>query len=189
MKKLIPALFVLVCLIQLSVPAWMIGRREAALRHGDVYRFKTRPVDPYDAFRGRYVALDFEQASRSFILDGKLSRGDVVYATVIEGNDGFAELLGLNRTPPDDAISIPVRVLWQDRERQVRFRLPFDRYYMEETLAPEAERKYRQANRSRTNETYAAVRINKGFPVIEDLIIDGRPVGDYFNGTPETTAP
>ena len=39
---------------QFGVMGHMIIRRELTLRRGRVCRFLTAPVDPYDAFRGRY---------------------------------------------------------------------------------------------------------------------------------------
>ena len=49
---------------QFSVMGLMIARREMTLRNGVVCRFLTAPVDPYDAFRGRYVALNFAENKR-----------------------------------------------------------------------------------------------------------------------------
>ena len=56
-RKLLITSFILLCLVQTAVPLSMIARREFTLRNGRVYKFKTAPVDPYDAFRGRFVAL------------------------------------------------------------------------------------------------------------------------------------
>ena len=50
-------LFVLVAVIQLAVAGRAIVISELTLRSGEVYRFRIQPVDPVDAFRGRYVAV------------------------------------------------------------------------------------------------------------------------------------
>lgn len=63
LKRWTPRLLVLLCVIQLAVPAFMIVRREHALSMGRAFKFRTAPVDPYDAYRGRYVALNFEAAT------------------------------------------------------------------------------------------------------------------------------
>jgi len=52
--------FVLVAFAQLAVPGSLIWKREHTLRQGNVWKFRTAPVDPVDVFRGRYVALHFE---------------------------------------------------------------------------------------------------------------------------------
>ena len=56
--------FALVGFAQLAVPASLIWKRERTLRQGHVWKFRTAPVDPVDAFRGRYVALEFEAEGR-----------------------------------------------------------------------------------------------------------------------------
>jgi uncharacterized membrane-anchored protein len=59
MKKLQFALmlFAVLSFFQLGMPVWMIANREMTLRDGKQFRFRVAPVDPYDAFRGRFVAL------------------------------------------------------------------------------------------------------------------------------------
>ena len=52
-------LFIVVAVVQIAAPASMILRRERALDRGERFLFRTAPVDPYDAFRGRYVAPSF----------------------------------------------------------------------------------------------------------------------------------
>ena len=52
--------FIIVAAIQAAVPGSMVWKREHTLREGSVWKFRTAPVDPVDAFRGRYVALQFE---------------------------------------------------------------------------------------------------------------------------------
>ena len=52
-------LFVVVGLVQLAVAGGAIVKSELALRTGEAFRFRIQPVDPVDAFRGRYVAIRF----------------------------------------------------------------------------------------------------------------------------------
>ena len=52
--------FAIVVAVQLAVPAWMIVDHERTLAKGQLFKFRTRPVDPADAFRGRYVWLSLE---------------------------------------------------------------------------------------------------------------------------------
>jgi uncharacterized membrane-anchored protein len=61
MKRILPAIFIVVCLVQWAIPAIddpQTGTDPAQRRSLPV--FKTAPVDPYDAFRGRYVSLGFD---------------------------------------------------------------------------------------------------------------------------------
>ena len=51
--------FVLIVLAQWYVPALMISEHEDVAANGKVLKFKTAPIDPYDAFRGKYIMLNF----------------------------------------------------------------------------------------------------------------------------------
>jgi uncharacterized membrane-anchored protein len=178
MKRIFPIVFLLVCLVQWAVPALMIHKREQALAKGEVFLFKTAPVDPYDAFRGRYVALGFDLNSitNSFGYTNEIHHQQM-YATLGRDEAGFAAITGLTENAPASA-SIPVRILYM-HEGIIRLELPFDRFYMEEHLAPVAESVYRSASRSDATNTFVIVRVYEHFPVLEDLIINGRPAREY----------
>ncbi|MBD3853743.1 MAG: GDYXXLXY domain-containing protein [Acidobacteria bacterium] len=62
-QRLRLALFTVVALVQLTVAGGAIVRSELALRTGEAFRFRIQPVDPVDAFRGRYVAIRFAIAN------------------------------------------------------------------------------------------------------------------------------
>jgi uncharacterized membrane-anchored protein len=86
-------LFVLICALQLGVCAYLIIRWESVLRHGQSFNFLTRPVDPYDAFRGHYVALQFEQDVISIQKPDPLPTlepGQAIYLSVATDTNGFA---------------------------------------------------------------------------------------------------
>jgi uncharacterized membrane-anchored protein len=85
-------LFAVVAVVQLAVPASLIVRHELTLQQGQMFKFKTAPVDPYDAFRGRYVALRFEQNVAPVVAGEKLACGQKGYATLETDKDGFAKL-------------------------------------------------------------------------------------------------
>ena len=172
-------ILVAVCLLQVLVPASMIGRREATLHSGTAYRFKTRPVDPYDPFRGKYVALNFEEQSAS--TDGtEIKRGQRLFVEVAEGADGFAKLGKAGRKRPERGDYIRVRANYSIGGNTISVHLPFDRYYMNEKRAPEAERAYWESNRATNRNTYALVKVLDGMAVTEGLFIDGIHVQDYL---------
>jgi uncharacterized membrane-anchored protein len=56
--KLVFGLFIAVAVVQLATPIGQIWKYEDALQTGRSYKFRTAPVDPYDAFRRKYVALN-----------------------------------------------------------------------------------------------------------------------------------
>jgi uncharacterized membrane-anchored protein len=74
--------FAVVGLAQLAVPASLIWKREQTLRHGSVWKFRTAPVDPVDAFRGRYVALEFEAEGQTISPPPNLGYDQTVFLTL-----------------------------------------------------------------------------------------------------------
>ena len=83
-------LFVVVAVAQLAVAGGAIIRSELALRTGEVFRFRIQPVDPVDAFRGRYVAIRFA-LDRAPAPDGlELRHNQWVFVPLQVDSDGFA---------------------------------------------------------------------------------------------------
>ncbi len=180
--KAVFVLFVGVALLQLAVPASMILRREQVLREGRVVRFRTAPVDPYDAFRGRYVALRYEQDTVPAQTGAQeLSRGMPIYVQLEEGEEGFSRPVSYARTRPDAGVYMRVRVQWVHwNDREIHIEYPFDRYYMNEREAPRAERAVQQLSRGNPQPTYVTVRLKDGMAVLEDLFLDGKSVDAFL---------
>ena len=172
-------IFLLVAAVQLGVPASMIVKRNNTLKNGEVYKFKTRPVDPYDAFRGRYVALGFEQGAVEWEKTTHFEQGEELYAILDIDSDGFDKIVDLKRERPENKSFLTVRVSYHSRD-SVRLDLPFDRYYMNEKLAPRADRAYREFSRVGKQKAYVTVRILDGFAVLEELYIDDKPIHEYL---------
>jgi len=295
-------LFAMVCAIQLAVPAYMIAKYERTLTVGRLYKFKTAPVYPYDALRGRYVALGLNQASIP-VANGSATvfkRGRKVFAKITTDKDGFADLSEVSVIPPasgdyitgavqyfnnypqwtqdqirqpgalalklleaQDPVSVYLRSKLNDYEKkqleekkaglpqtcppeiiqtlaqflnriitdyengmlladrvagktsgkdsrrgydwnlhrrlnaeflvknypgevdplppaQVQLKLPIDRYYINEKLAPQAEQAYREHNRRTRQDAYVGVRVLKGTAVVEDLYLGDKPIHEYL---------
>ena len=161
MKKFILPGLVIMIIIQISLPAYLIIHKYDILRTGTEYKFKVRPVDPYDAFRGRYVSLNVNQAVEGY---GK-------YGVITVGKDGYAFV--------DRATDVkPIKEVYVKSQHKFRFSLPIDRYYMDEKMAPRAE-----ALTSRSGageEAYVTVRIKNGELVVSGLYIDGIAIEDII---------
>ncbi len=169
-------LFVIMVVAQLAVPAWMIHARERVLRHGEVYRIRAEPVDPYDAFRGRYVALALRGQHVPQLPD-PLNRGDVAYVVLTRTSDGYARFASAQRNQPDNPSYLRLTVATVDSDG-VRFDLPFDRFYLNEHLAPAAEAAYRQNTRGGRRAAWIDLRVLGGRGVIEELYLDGKPAAE-----------
>ena len=180
-KKVTISLFVLLAIIQLAVPTAMIAKRELTLRRGKVFKFSTAPIDPYDAFRGRYVRLNFAEAEVALPVGLELERKQVIYAHLKKDKDGFAEIDKLTLSAPKQESYIKVKVAYINRRQdEMRLDLPFDRYYLEEEVAKAAEKHYQQLTRKQQLASYVTVRVNDGFAVLEELYLDGQPILEYI---------
>ena len=178
MKRRWPWLLLLLAVVvQWTLPAALAWRAEQTLRSGQRYYLRTAPVDPLDAFRGRYVALSFADASAALPAGLTLSYGERVYVPIYTSADRYAAFGTVSRAPPARGDYIAAQVAGFPGDGRVGLRLPFDRYYLEERAAPQAERLYRQANGAGTqHEAYVSIRVRDGHAVLEELFIDNVPL-------------
>jgi uncharacterized membrane-anchored protein len=179
--RIIVSLFVLAVLAQLWVPASMIVSSEKTLESGKAFKFRTAPVDPYDAFRGKYVALQFTAGSVDSLVYSAYSAGNgtplrygqKVYAILAEDSSGFAKVIGLQKNSPGQGYYIKAKVN-QLFARTIVLEFPFSSFFLEEGKAKKAEELYRQQNRTGKQDSYAIIRVDsKGRNVIEDLVLGG----------------
>jgi uncharacterized membrane-anchored protein len=196
-NRLISVLILLGILAQFAVFSAIIIRRELTLRYGEVCRFETAPVDPFDAFRGQYVQLDYKVFTRGVVSDRSIKRSTWCYLILGTDTNNFSIVSSISDTKPASGTFIRARVKWStedyiekpkpdnkyNREStgkwQIHFELPFSRYYMPEKLAPQAESAYREANRRTAKDekkAAARVRVWRGMVVIEDVEINGKPI-------------
>ena len=164
----------LAALAQLAVPSSLIWKREQTLRHGSVWKFRTAPVDPVDAFRGRYVALEFEAEGQEISPPPDARIEQTVYITLRQNPEGFAEI---------DQV-LPARPAGDDFIEAVlagkTISLPFDKYWVTERDAPAAEAAYRAQSRPEKRNAFVTVRVFRGDAALEQLYLDGLPLGEYL---------
>lgn len=178
-QRILALVFLAVALVQVALPASRIWQYEKTLREGNVFKFKTEPVDPYDAFRGRYVSLRFDAGSAAWTGKDKVEHGTTVFVRVENGPDGFAKFGEATLTPPGSGDYLQAHSAYGSTEGQIRIELPFDRFYMEERIAPDAERVYREhTRRGSARDAYAMVRIRNGLGVIEQVFIADKTLAE-----------
>ena len=176
------AALALVALAQLAVPLSMILGHERTLREGTVWRFRTAPVDPADAFRGRYVALGFEVRGAPVAPGERIERGEHAYVGLSRDPEGFAVLGPVRATRPASGDYVKLRVQWieygaEGKPANAQLEIPFDRLYLEESVAPLAEEAYRESQRATGDArrpAWAVVRVREGHAALEDVMVEGR---------------
>lgn len=176
-------LFGLVVLVQLAVPAWMIREHERVRNEGELFKFRTAPVDPRDPFRGEYVRLDFVAANGRWALPGtQKADGSRHSAAAVIATDsaGFATIASVSQERPESGSYITVEYTAWDVDSLYGINLPFDRYYLEEGEGPKTEQlltpQWTDGVPSEPLPAYALVRVLDGRAVIEDLVVADRSI-------------
>ena len=178
-NKLILPAFAVMVLAHFYFPVQMIMEKEKTLTSGKEFRFKTAPIDPSDPFRGKYVALSFEQTSGNVPNADGWNYGDPVYVTIAKDSLGFATVAALSLEPPmdtEDYIRATINYVVTDTMSWVSFTYPFDRFYMEESKATNAELAYNEAAADTGQLTYALVMVKSGDAIVKDVLINGVPI-------------
>ncbi|MDF2874860.1 MAG: hypothetical protein K0R22_1543 [Sporomusa sp.] len=175
-KKLLLSLFIGVALLQATVPLYMAWRWENILQTGRQFYWQTAPVDPADAFKGRYVELRFKEDTGPIIDQNNLLMGQLVYASIAENAAGKAYISGVSVNRPEQGPYVKVRA-YANGQNTAHVTLPFTRYYLPEELAPAAEGAYRE---SAGKTGVAAVRIKDGYGVVEQLYIGDKPLYEFL---------
>jgi len=222
--------------MQFGVMAYMIVRREITLKQGELYCFKTAPVDPNDVFRGRHVRVDVD-GDGPFTNALQFKRGQKLFGTLEVDSNGITRISSIDfKRPEADIPFITVRCKystvhqtkrddsqtnylyycrspkndywrWRSAEEVSKYNLtytkvrtnvvakyklsgryvtsiemPFDRYYMDEKVAPEAERLYLEHSARGKQDTLLNVRVHRGYALIESLTIGGKSIRDMAKG-------
>lgn len=182
--KYIFILFIVVAFVQLAIPAQMIFKQEAVLENGVAYKFKTRPIDPSDPFRGKYITLDFDINSFK-TKDSLWERNEDILVYLATDSLGYAKIDTISRSilPNNSKDYVKAKAYWYSNySKSVSIRFPFDKYYMKETKAYNAELAVRDRQLdSLPNNTHALVYVNEGEAVLEDVIIDDMSIKDYVD--------
>ncbi len=179
MKKTALLLFLAVCLIQWLVPAKMIWDQERLYKTGTTFKLKTIPVDPNDPFRGKYITLNYDinRYTTNTVADLDLkSDNQKVYVAIENDEEGFAQIVGLSKIPPNSPYYLTAQVrshYKQEDQINIQLTYPFQKFFMEETKAPKAEELYRDALRHNDQQVYALVNVENGDAVLIDVQVDG----------------
>ena len=140
----------------LAVPGYLVIQHYDILRSGRIFKFTVEPYDPYDPFRGRYVAIHAPALRRA---------GDGLYSFLAEDDEGFAYIAASRDELPGDRTIPYVK------------NLEISRYYLNEKIAPRVERL--QRSRAEGLKMYVQVAVKNGGYVIEGMYVDGIPVEEY----------
>jgi uncharacterized membrane-anchored protein len=173
------AIFIVIALLQLGVVSSVIFSNYLVLRSGEEVRIIVEPIDPHDVFRGKYVYINIDTVVKK---DAKatISDGDKAYLLFKENSDGFATFDRLTDQKPDGGLYMKVKVYSANWENGLAyFENPFERFYIEESYAADAERVAWE--HAQEGDVYIKVKLLNGKGVVEDLLIDGTSIKDFVD--------
>ncbi len=171
-RRIIWILFVIGCLLQWAAPLMQISGYEKVLADGTLVSFRCQAPDPYDMLRGRFLAVRAMPDTFDLPKETLLKGGETVYAVIGTGADGTATIQSLAAEPPASGVYVKVKCGYISGQ-SARIEWPFDRFYLNEKIAPKADEWYR--NNVRTPDAVQAeVRVLNGKAVLVDLKLEGR---------------
>lgn len=198
-KKNWKIVFVLVALVQLSVPAYMIFNSMETIEMGKEFKFRTAPIDPIDPFRGKYITLSYKD-NTILSTDTSLRKLNEIYVVVEDDSTGMAVIKSFHKDEPVEEMyyfKAGIQAFYTRRQfrkkkfsntsREVsnidtieyRINFPFERYYMEESKAQVAEDVARNNSGNDIANVYAKVSVYKGNAVLQDVMIHDMPITEY----------
>lgn len=177
-KKYLIIAFAFTVIAQLFIPAKMIYDSEITEREGKEFKFKTVPIDPTDFLRGKYIILSYAIENYPS-QDTTFVSGEYAYAVIKEGAGGFAEIASLHHDKPIDEHNYIFAEVHSNYAGRVNLEFPFNRFYMNENKAQDAETAYAEYSEKEAKPAYALVAVKEGNAIVKDVIVDGMPIKEY----------
>lgn len=171
--------------LYLAYPGWLIYQQERVLTQGTAYNFPLEPVDPADAFRGRFLALNYRR--QALPAPEGITTGGPIYLPIATDSQGFARFTGVLAEAPATGDYLQATAGYVDSNR-VFPQLPEHllRFYLNEENAPLAEQRFNELMAAQAETTpdsiraYARLRIRHGQALIEQLYFEDRPLREYL---------
>jgi len=173
-KKIFTYLLFALVAAQVIFPLYTIVTHEMARGKGTAYKFRVRPIDPYDPFRGRYVTLGFVDDTAG-ITGGKI-KGNNAFVTLMVTGDGYAMPAAVTENIPasGDYIAVKTGIVYGRKDR-VRIIYPFNKLFMNEDIAPAVDKAFRDFKGT----AYLKVFVRDGSAAIDGLYFDGVRAEEY----------
>ena len=188
---------------QVAAICWLIWRYERVVSQGSEVRFACQAYDPYDPLRGRYlrtrVSEDCTNMTFRVCETNRYEFRNTLFARLEpSGTNGLWRVAEVAVEPGAEGLwvrpkssSIDYRLEWSEQKKDEKWddfnkrqkksglkavvTFP-DQLFINEKLAPEAEKVLRQ----HTGKSAVAVyRVLNGEMVITDIEIDGRPIAQF----------
>jgi len=176
MKNIKYVLFFLMVLAQWYIPLKMLNHQEVVIKNGTEFHFQTRPVDPYDPFRGKYIDLNFVLNSYEATYIDPSFKG-VTYAELGTDAKGFAMINSLSKQAygHNNYLKIDVKNV---QGNTAYFELPFNKFFLNEDLAYTAENSVMTLNNEDKLKCFAKVMIKDGDYALQDVMLEDLSISE-----------
>lgn len=154
MKKLTLLLTIAYFLIIIALPCFIVFNYHHVLLTGEAYKIRITGYDPYDPFRGRYIAV------RPELYELRWADTPIV---LCKDSDGFVTFASESRDKNSPGYI-------------GKFRLTG--YYVNEKIAPSAESAIIKAIDNENN-VYVLIKVKNGKYAVEGMYINGIRVEEY----------
>lgn len=146
-------LFVLVCILWLSVLCGMEVQQRSLFKNAQIVHFKTLPVDPRDLFRGDYVILNYDFSNVDIQDRTKKLKGSAVYVSLVpKDTKGRYDVVSIDRKIPSQGLFLKGRVVSEYGKYRIKYGI--ESFFVEEGKGLELEKLRNQ------KQLYAKVSIN-----------------------------
>lgn len=173
--------FAVASLAQWLVPLVGVWQHERIIARGVAVRFECGAPDPYDPFRGRFLAV---RPAETMVLapegigqsaDGANRILVPVWATLVADEHGLSHIKSLSLEPVSGPTVIRLGACLSGETngaKMVSINWPLDRFYLNERLAPDADRLVAE-RLGRGKPPVAEIRLLDGQAVLTDILLDG----------------
>jgi uncharacterized membrane-anchored protein len=169
--------------IQILLLTGMLFQLENTRNQGDLFRLELNAYDPYDMFRGNYLALSFKEDRIKTPL-GPLQWNEKFYVKLInDKNTGFARPVEVARTFPGGDNWVKVNnsggSVMEEDDTMLLFSFMQERYFMSEVKIKKAEQALRSATADSNRKCWAEMRVKNGITILTDVKIDGKSLRNW----------
>jgi uncharacterized membrane-anchored protein len=159
----------------------VIFNKEQVLKNGTAYKLRIAPIDPGDPFRGKYITLNFEANNFPAKPGTKYYTNQTIFVALANNKDGYAVIDDVSLTKPPGKNFVEAKLAYYyEGLSSLRINYPFDKFYMEEDMAPLAETALRFTAADSLRNAYAKVFVKNGEAVIENVYVDEKKLTDYL---------
>jgi len=150
MKK--KALFFVIIIAQLIFLLCMIGFHAAQIRGAQKILLQTEPVDPFSAFRGKYVVLRYKISTidATLLKDGTVSNDEPLYVQLEKQGEFWQAVAAYKHRPTEsDGVYLKGRARYPGKQISVQYGI--ESFFLSEQSADTIEEKRRTFGRSNWN--------------------------------------